>query len=113
MNHHLLRQLTPTGQNQTLKLRIARLWETIIPTTKKFIGLDFIAIDSEVQIFSYFIYLLTTQYDSQIFMLNMIIIIILILRREMLFMNQSKEKMLTSTDHCLKRDLFTKYSDFK
>ena len=71
-----------------MKLRIARLWETVIPTTKKFIGLDFIAIDSEVQIFSYFIYLLTTQYDFQIFMLNMIIIIILILRREMLFMHQ-------------------------
>ena len=60
MNHHLLRQLTPTGQNQTLKLRIARLWEIIIPTTKKFIGLDFIVVDSEVQIFYYFIYLLTT-----------------------------------------------------
>ena len=64
-----------------MKLRIARLWETVIPTTKKFIGLDFIVV------------------DSQIFMLNMIIIIILILPREMLFMDQSKEKMMTSKGH--------------
>ncbi|OMO69019.1 Nucleic acid-binding protein [Corchorus capsularis] len=38
-------QLAPPGQNQIIKLRIARIWECTIPTTQKNIGIAFLGTD--------------------------------------------------------------------
>ncbi|OMO61834.1 DNA helicase PIF1, ATP-dependent [Corchorus capsularis] len=36
----------PRGQNQTIKLRITRMWEVFIPTTQKNLGIAFLAADN-------------------------------------------------------------------
>ena len=41
-------QLKPPGQNQTIKIRIARIWDCYIPTSEKFLGFAFLATYTKV-----------------------------------------------------------------
>ncbi|OMP08509.1 DNA helicase PIF1, ATP-dependent [Corchorus olitorius] len=47
MSLKFISQLRPPGQNQIVKLRVIRLWDCIIPTTNKFIGISFLGVDEK------------------------------------------------------------------
>ncbi|OMO77065.1 Nucleic acid-binding protein [Corchorus olitorius] len=47
MSLRVISQLAPPGQNQMIKLRITRIWECIIPTTRKLIGIAFLGTDDK------------------------------------------------------------------
>ncbi|OMO67851.1 Nucleic acid-binding protein [Corchorus capsularis] len=49
MSLKTINELTPPGQNQTVKLRITRIWEVFIPTTQRNLGIAFLAFDNQGQ----------------------------------------------------------------